>query len=206
MSDRAEGNGNLDVAGADPRVAALEERVHRLEDVVAGLQDTREMEERVTERVAARVAPARGNGLRDSAGLIIDAGRHLLPAAVEALRTGAADADPPPQGPPQPAAPPLRESWLLFDVYAEARATLRMFIDPRYRIGWRGRLLPLLLLGAIVTSWIWLPGTAILPGFVSALLVKVVDLALAFVLFKILHREVCRYRETSPDLPPSLRL
>jgi hypothetical protein len=46
----------------------------------------------------------------------------------------------------------------------------------------------------------------VLPEFVSGLLVKAVDLVLAFVLYKVLHRAVRRYRETSPDLPPSLRL
>jgi hypothetical protein len=67
-------------------------------------------------------------------------------------------------------------------------------------------LLPLVLLAAIATSWIWLPGTSILPTVVTTLVVKAVDLLLALVLFKVLHREVTRYRNSSPDLPPSLRL
>ena len=41
---------------------------------------------------------------------------------------------------------------------------------------------------------------------VGTLLEKVVDLLLAFVLFQVVHREATRYRTTSPDLPPSLRL
>ena len=59
---------------------------------------------------------------------------------------------------------------------------------------------------AIATSWFWLPGTSLLPSVVTTLVMKVVDLVLAFVLWKVLHREVTRYRATSPDLPPSLRL
>ena len=43
-------------------------------------------------------------------------------------------------------------------------------------------------------------------GIVSTLYVKIIDLVLAFVLFKVVHGEVTRYRNTSPDLPPSLRL
>ena len=35
---------------------------------------------------------------------------------------------------------------------------------------------------------------------------KVLQLVIAFVLFKVLAHEARRYRETSPDLPPSLRL
>jgi hypothetical protein len=186
---------------ADPRVPALEERVRRLEEAVAPLQDTHALEERVAERVAARVAPAGENGVRTSAGLLLEAGRHLLPAA-------AALAEPTPTAPPpaQPAGPALRPPWLLFDVYAEARATVRMYLDPRFRLTWQARLLPPILLAAIATSWIWLPGTAVLPGVVSTLVMKAVDLLLALVLFKVLHREVTRYRNSSPDLPPSLRL
>jgi hypothetical protein len=187
--------------GADPRVPALEERVRRLEEAVAPLQDTHALEERVAERVAARVAPAGENGVRASAGLLLEAGRHLLPAA-------AALAEPAPAAlpPAQPAGPALRPPWLLFDVYAEARAAVRMYLDPRFRLTWQARLLPPILLAAIATSWIWLPGTAVLPGVVSTLIMKAVDLLLALVLFKVLHREVTRYRNSSPDLPPSLRL
>jgi len=167
------------------------------------LQDTHALEERVAERVAARVAPAPDNGVRASAGLLFEAGRHLLPAAVGAL----AEPDQAPAPPAaQPAGPALRAPWLLFDVYAEARATVRMYLDPRFRLTWQARLLPILLVAAIATSWIWLPGTSILPGVVSTLIMKAVDLVLALVLFKVLHREVTRYRNSSPDLPPSLRL
>ncbi len=193
---------NAAVNAADPRVAVLEDRVRRLEDVVASLQDTRQMEARVIEGLASRVSRGGSNGLRESAGLIIDAGRHLLPAAVGALKEGADAAD----AQADTAAVSARRPWLLFEVYAELRAMLRMYVDPRYRLGWQGRTLPLLLVAAIATSWVWLPGTSILPGFVSTLYMKIFDLALAFVLCKVVHREVTRYRATSPDLPASLRL
>ena len=196
--------------GAEPaddlHVQALEERVRRLEEVVAALQDTHALEDRVAERVAARVAPASDNGVRAKAGLLFEASRHLLPAAVGALTEPPPPAPAPTAVPAQPAAPGLRPPWLLFDVYAEARVIVRMYLDPRFRLTWQARLLPLVLLAAIATSWIWLPGTSILPSIVSTLIMKVVDLFLALVLFKVLHREVTRYRNTSPDLPPSLRL
>jgi hypothetical protein len=187
----------------DPRVPILEERVRRLEELVAALQDTQALEERVAERVAARAAPAPDNGVRAKAGLLFEAGRHLLPAAVGALAEPAAAPAP---AAAQPAAPAPRPAWLLFDVYAEARAIARMYLDPRFRLTWQARLLPPALLAAIATSWVWLPGTSILPSIISTLIMKVVDLLLAFALFKVLHREVSRYRNTSPDLPPSLRL
>ncbi len=194
--------------GADPRVAALEERVRQLEQLVATLQDTHALEERVVERVTAQVKPSATAAVRESAGYLLQAGRHLLPAAVSVL----ADQAPPTDAPPPAAAPTAtpaaapRKRWLLPDVYAEVRAIIRLYLDPRFRLTWQARLAPLILVPAIATSWIWLPGTGILPGVVMTLVMKVVDLVLAFVLFHVLHREATRYRATSPDLPPSLRL
>lgn len=192
----------------DPRVAELEDRVRRLEDVVTSLQDTRGLEARVVESLTARVTQGRPAGLKESAGLIIDAGRHLLPAAVDALKHGADVADAQ-AGAQARAGAKGKRPWLLFEVYADLRAMVRMYVDPRYPLGWQGRLLPLILVGAILLSWLWLPGSAILgslSGALGTLYMKIVDLALAFVLCKVVHREVRKYRETSPDLPASLRL
>ncbi|MGH7225858.1 MAG: hypothetical protein ACRELF_21780, partial [Gemmataceae bacterium] len=94
--------------------------------------------------------------------------------------------------------------WLLWDTWAEARVIVRMFVDPRYQLPWSARVLPLLLLAAFVTTNYWIPG-ALIPG-VGDVLRTIVDLPLAFLLFKWLGHESRRYRQTSPDLPPSLRL
>ncbi len=176
--------------GSDHRVLVLEERVRRLEDVVASLQDTRQLEARVAETVSARMAGNRpGNG-QEVAGVILSAGRQLFPTAVEARpRTGTVQAT---------------GAWILFEIYAEARCLVRMYLDPRYRLGWCGRVLPLVLLAAIITSFFWIPGTS--APILGTLIDKVVDLVLAFVLFKVLHREVTQYRQLSPDLPVALRL
>jgi hypothetical protein len=69
---------------------------------------------------------------------------------------------------------------------------------------WLGRLLPLVLLAAFISSYYWAPLTAL--GGVGWLFNKAVDLLIAFVLFKVLCHEARRYRETAPDLPPNLRL
>jgi hypothetical protein len=98
----------------------------------------------------------------------------------------------------------VRRTWVLLDALAELRAILRMFVDPRYHMSLFGWLTPLVLAVAILTSGWWLPLAAV-PG-VGWLLDKIVDLFLAFVLFKVLGHEARRYRETAPDLPPHLRL
>jgi hypothetical protein len=204
-------------------LVSLEQRVHRLEDAVALLQDTHQLEERVLERIArGRIQAA----VPDSAGMILDAGRRLLPAAVEVIHAQAnvadaqvhaaaqahADAAPRPEAPPRPAARPatgLRRPWFLVDLYAELRAMLHMYVDPRYRMTWQGRVVPLALAAAIATSWLWVPGVGLLNkvsvDVVGTLLIKIVDLVLAYFLIKFLSREATRYRETAPDLPPHLR-
>jgi hypothetical protein len=94
--------------------------------------------------------------------------------------------------------------WLLWDTWAEARAIVRMFVDPRYRLSRSARVLPLVLLAAILTSGFWVPFSSVY--VLGGWLVKAVDLLLAFLLFKWLGHEARRYRQTSPDLPANLRL
>ena len=66
-------NGN---AHPDPTApAALEQRVRRLEDVVAGIQDTRQLEERIVERVSDRIQREPKHAMKES---LVHAGRQLL--------------------------------------------------------------------------------------------------------------------------------
>ena len=101
-----------------------------------------------------------------------------------------------------PAPTPLARLWYLFDLVVDLRSILHMYGDPRYRLTWMGRLIPPALLVLIFTSWFWLPGTSLLPDFLARLLVKVVDLVLAFFLYKSLTREAQRYRDTIPKQSP----
>jgi hypothetical protein len=183
-------------------LAVLEQRVHRLEDAVAALQDTRQLEERLAERVTERVSRDPRLLDRDPPGLVIEARRHLLPAAIGMMR---ASTDSSQQGSGASADSP-RQPWLLFDALTEARAMFRMFVDPRYRMGRWIWLASVGLFAAILTSWIWLPGTSILPSAVGTVLIKTVDLVLAFVLYKILSREARRYRAAFPDRSATPRL
>jgi hypothetical protein len=200
-----------DVVGTDvPRpeaVVALEQRVSRLEDAVATMQDTHQLEERVVERLTrlAPVAAPAAASSPNSAGMLLEAGRRLLPAAVDVIQAEARDADARARQPP---AQTTRPPWLLVDTYAEVRAMFQMYVDRRYRMTWVGRVVPLTLFLAILTSSFWFP---VLPAafqfsqVVGLLLMKPVDLVLAFFLFRTLGREAQRYREIAPDLPPRVR-
>jgi hypothetical protein len=177
----------------------LEQRVHRLEDAVAALQDTRGVEDRVVERVSRRLNRKATQAAADATGGLANATRQLLPAAVDAIRNQADHAEAHAQA--SASAAPPHPPWILTEAYADARAMVRMYFDPRYRASWMARAIPLILLAAIVTSWIWLPGTMIIYSPLMTIIDKIVDLVLAFLAFKILSREVHRYRQTIADKP-----
>jgi hypothetical protein len=181
----------------------LEQRVHRLEDAVAALQDTRAVEDRVAERVSRRLNRKTAPGATDPAGVMASA-RQLFPAAVEALRTTANHAEAHAQANASPSSghPP----WLVVEAYAEARAMVRMYVDQRYSVSWVAKVMPIVLLVAIFTSWVWLPGTMIIYSPFMTLVDKAVDLVLAFLTFKILSREVRRYRAAIADHPVAKRV
>lgn len=184
-------------------VLSLEERVHRLEEALALLQGQRAAEPQVIppqavpaplpepppQAVFAPSPPVPPPPSPPSTAVLVEVGKRFLGAAAHV------------------AAHPERTGvwWLLWDTWAEVRAIVRMFVDPRYHLPWSARVLPLVVLGAILTSKYWIPGSSI-PIVGDWLLVKLVDLLLAFLLFKWLGHEARRYRRTSPDLPSSLRL
>ncbi len=176
-------------------LAALELRVRRLEDAFAQVQDLQQLEQRLVERFQL----PQPEPPRSTTSLVLDAARHLI----------APEPVPPPPTLVAPVPRPyhVEHPWFLTDLLTEARVIVRMFVDPRYRLGWQTRLGAFVLIVAIFTSTLWIPGMVLLQGwFLGTLVDKVVDLLLAFVLFKLLGREARRYRETAPDLPANLRL
>ena len=140
------------------------------------------------DRVSRRLRRDRGAQPEESAG-VVNPGRQLLPAALQLIRAKTS------------AAGNLRRPWFLFEAYAELRTMVRVYLDPRYRTTWAARIAPPALLALIITSWYWLPGTFILWTPIMVVVDKAVDVLLAFVAFKILHREARRYRELVGDLP-----
>src|SRR5205085_10915326 len=114
----------------------------------------------------------------------------------------------PPQAEGMPPAEPgagaeeRTQRWLPFELLSEMRAMLRMYLDPRYRLTWQTRVLPPVFLFGMFLSWLLISGIPVV-GF---LFDRILFLVLAYMLFKVLMREATRYRMTSPDLPPSLRL
>lgn len=184
--------------------APLESRLQRLEMELAQLRTAQTRDSRfavaqaadATLPVAAPVPPA--EVVRRPGRFWTDLGRRITapsaPAASPPRTAGLSSLVP----------PGVRRSWALWDAITELRAMYWMFFDPRYRLSWMARLAPPIILALIVTSLYWMPGT-ILP-YIGMVIDKIGDLILAYILFKLLSNEARRYRETAPDLPPSLRL
>jgi hypothetical protein len=176
---------------------ALEERIRHLESLLSQVQNLQSLEQRVAERVASQIqrqppAPAPGStgpSVLGQARALIDVGRNLLPAL------------PPGDAPPRP------RGWLIWEMIAEVRAMVCMYLDPRYRVSLLGYVVPPILFVAFMfTKW-WLPFALMLEKAGLAWIIVVpVDLLLLYAMFKVLGYEARRYRETAPDLPPSLRL
>src|SRR6266542_1069803 len=199
----------------DPADESLEQRVRRLEDAVATLQDTRPIEDRIVERVSERLGmkpapPAAPAALPERSEYMVSAERRTT-APPEDRRPPLESITPPaalpatlPLAPPTPAAPlpllkPARYPWLLFDLLGELRAMFRMFFDVRYHVGWSARVTVLILLPLIFTSYYWVPFTSFL--IVGTVLEKTVDLLLGFLAYKALSREARRYLELKGQRP-----
>jgi hypothetical protein len=184
----------------------LEERIRRLEAVVTHLGELQGLEQRVAERVATQMqreppAPA-GPTVLASAAALMDAGRQLLPDIHRSA------------GPTNVVTTVPRPAFggkiaFLGEVLTELQAIYYMYVDPRYRLSWLGRVVPVVLLGLFFTTGWWVKygtcGLGAIPIVGEVLLVRVIELVLCYLLFKIVGLEARRYRETAPDLPAHLR-
>jgi hypothetical protein len=176
----------------------LEERIRKLELALAELQNTSDLESRVAARVSNQIAQelAPGGGASSKASLV-ELGKRLLgvmsPPAPRTL-------GPRPDG--------KRPGWLVLELWAEARAIFRMYVDPRYRMTWVGRVVPVVLVIAFIFASYCVALIPLIGPFLVKIpfLVEAVQLLMAFVLFKVLSHEARRFRQTSPDIPSSLRL
>jgi hypothetical protein len=183
--------------------SVLEERVRRLEETIAQLMQERQGLKHPVVPAATAVAisvptakPAPEAPPADSGGAVpslatvatlVDVGQRLLGHADGESKTAARE----------------RSGWLIFDALAELRVMLRMYADPRYRMSWRCRTIPPVLVGAIVFSFLWVPGGSY--NNIGWFICKPFELALTYALFKLLCAEVQRYRELTTDLPSGLR-
>jgi hypothetical protein len=115
--------------------------------------------------------------------------------------------------PPPSVAP--RPPWAIVEVVRDVRTAFAMFFDSRYRTSWSAFFALMLLAYVLVSHYLWalwaaVPFFGVLSGvmqitFIGPLLDKAIGLLLALYAFKILGREMARYREAISSPPPPYR-
>jgi hypothetical protein len=168
-----------DSRGPSVAMQRVEERIRRLEDAVASLQEQRRPELPV-------ILPLPEQPPRSAASdALLDTGRRLLPLAVNLLAPPVTETSP-------TSVSGARRPWLLVDAVQELRLMVAMFADRRYRVSWVAWVVPIAILFLMIGSTYVIGGIP----FIGSILDKLVDLLLAFMVYKVLTREAARYRES----------
>ena len=163
---------------ADPPAGGLAERMHRLEGEVAELRHT------LSELAEIVVGDIRE---RREAAIAVSAPVSELPIPPSLVPGGETTLK---------AVNAMRRPWLLFDLLREVAATVRMYMDPRYRVRRATQLMVPLILVLFGANYLILNHTLLdIPVF-RHIVERVVEIVLAVLLYKVLMREVARYRQT----------
>ncbi len=160
--------------GGKPVAPAIEQRIQALEKSVDDLKNSPELEERITTRVLERLPNA--------------------PAGPRWYKR---------LNPFRGASIPMPSGWIFVDLFNEFRFVLAMLLDRRYGMTWMSRGI---LAGALVvafTASFWLAPVGLIPLIgtsIQFVLNTVLVLFCGGLVFKILHREVERYRKFLENL------
>jgi hypothetical protein len=185
------------------RMRTLEERLMKLEELLTRQEEMARAPVEVAE-VAAPVAP--------------------LIAQAPVAAPMATVIDPPVAAVAPPADAPAadllgsRWHWLILPTlfqglkqgFNNVRLFLRMYVDPRYKMSWLGRLVPLAFLFFFVFSdWDWEILNIVffwnmIPIF-GSMIDKLLLIVFAWLTAKVLSREMRRYQQVVPDVPDALR-
>lgn len=165
----------LPAAGLD--ADALADRMHRLEGEVAELRHTLS---ELAEIVVGDIRERREAAEAVSAPVPeVPIPPSLVPGGETTLKVVSA----------------ARRPWLLFDILREFGATVRMYMDPRYRVRRATQLMVPLILGLFVLNYFLFNVLVIQIPVVSPVLERAIGIVLAVLLYKVLMREVARYRQ-----------
>jgi hypothetical protein len=187
-----------DEMAANGKSEALEARLRRLESAIAAIADTNLMEERLMQRVMMRMDQPQPSGqvapgTPIPAGMMIEAGKALLPGAMQAISNELKTATNPQTAQPSSFLAP--QAWLLTDMIFDIRTFLGMYFDYRYHPGWTAKVIPPLgLILLIVTYFVF-----------TTIPMVLVDLLIIMIVYKSLLREGARYRAMLPYLPPKVK-
>jgi hypothetical protein len=159
-----------------PAVDGVTDRLHRVEDEVAELRHT------VTELAEIVVGDIRD---RREAALAVSAPVADIPIPPSLAAAAPATSNP---------ASATRRPWLLSEVLRDVGTTIRMYTDPRYRVRRATQIMVPILLASFGLNYLLFNHTILDVPVFRHILERVVDIVLAVLLYKVVSREVARYR------------
>jgi hypothetical protein len=95
----------------------------------------------------------------------------------------------------------LRRPWLLFDLLRDVGATVRMYMDPRYRVRRATQLMVPLILLSFGANYVLFNYTILDIPIFRHIFERLIEIVLAVLLYKVLMREVARYRQALAAFP-----
>ncbi len=95
---------------------------------------------------------------------------------------------------PLPKTAEVAKSWLLLDFFRDIRTTFSMYLDARYRLRRATQLFVPMIIGLFFLNHLFFSNMLSF-GLITAIPEKMLDILLSVLLYKILYREMVRYRE-----------
>jgi hypothetical protein len=161
----------------DDRDGDLSERIHRLE---AEMAEVRHTLSELAEIVVGDIKERR------EAALVVAAPAPELPLPVSLVPGGQTTVN---------AVNAARRPWLLIDLLREIGTTIRMYMDARYRVRRGTQLMVPLIVGLFIANYFFFAFLFPIP-VAGEIIERLTGIVLAILLYKVLAREVARYRQT----------
>ena len=99
----------------------------------------------------------------------------------------------------------MRKPWLLFELLSDCGATARMYMDPRYRVRRSTQLMVPAILGVLLANYFVFNLLFLHVPVLTEVVERLVDIVLAILLYKVVIREVGRYRQMLAQLAGTSR-
>jgi hypothetical protein len=178
---------------ATPREAELEERIRKLESVLAeraGEAGDDALADRVIARLTALASEPRALANAERVVVLESGADGRALVAVPPPPDGAVLEPPPPANVPDPA----RRRWFLTQLWSEIRLAFAMYFDPRYRISRTTQFaipgIGLLLIFNYFFFSVWVS-----VAFLSPVIERLLGVLLGILGYMLLTREIARYRD-----------
>src|SRR5262245_2255685 len=180
---------DLNTANSD----STDDRLRRLENAIAAMQDTNLMEQRLLERVSERLHTSAAPPAGES-NAIMEAGKFMTRAIGSQFNAATS--------PTASSSGSLfsARTWIVTDIIQEVRTFFVMYFDYRYQVSTVARVVPLAALALFILGWVLKSFT--MDNFFGAALLHLTNLVLVVIVYKTMQREAARYRAQFAYLPP----